>query len=140
VTLWAQVFLGVIAVATLLTAIVQVAVLVAAGRLARRVERLVERVDRELTPAFGHVNAIARDASRAAALATAQIERADRLFADLAEKVDQTVSLVQNNIMAPAREGKALLNALRAAIDALRDARRSARSRHRSEDEDALFI
>jgi hypothetical protein len=118
---------------------VQVLVLVAARRLARRVERLVDRVDRELAPVFGHVNAIARDASHAAALATAQIERADRLFADLARKIDQTITLVQDNIMAPAREGKALLNALRAAVDALRNARRN-RPRHRSEEEDALFI
>jgi hypothetical protein len=42
---------------------------------------------------------------------------------------------------APAREGRALLTGLRAAIQALRELRQDARSRQsRSEDEDALFI
>ena len=43
VSVWAEVFLGVIAVATLAMAIAQIGVLVAAGRLARRVGRLLDR-------------------------------------------------------------------------------------------------
>jgi hypothetical protein len=139
VTTWSQIFLGVIAVATLTTAIVQVGVLIAAGLLARRVQRLVETVERELQPTFAQVNAMGRDAARAVSLATAQVERADRLFTDLAQRVEETVATVQATIVAPAREGKALLHALRAAIDVLRDARRR-RARHRAEDDDALFI
>ena len=80
---WAELFLGVIAAATLVTAITHVGVLVAAGLLARRIRRLTDKIDRELTPFFEHVNAIGRDASRAASLAAAQVERADRLFADV---------------------------------------------------------
>jgi hypothetical protein len=140
VSVWSEVFLGVIAVATLAMAIAQVGVLIAAGFLARRVARLMDHVERELQPAFGHVNAIGRDASRAVALATAQVERADRLFGDLSKRVDETLAAVQKSIVAPAREGRALFNALRAALDGLRDARRDARARHRAEDEDALFI
>jgi hypothetical protein len=140
VSVWSEMFLGVIAVATLAMAIAQVGVLIAAGFLARRVARLMDHVERELQPAFGHVNAIGRDASRAVALATAQVERADRLFGDLSKRVDETLAAVQKSIVAPAREGRALFNALRAALDGLRDARRDARARHRAEDEDALFI
>lgn len=138
-TTWSQIFLGVIAVATLTTAIVQVGVLIAAGLLARRVQRLVETVERELQPTFVQINAIGRDAARAVSLATAQVERADRVFADLAQRVEDTMATMQATIVAPAREGKALWYALRAALDVLRDARR-ARARHRAEDEDALFI
>ena len=83
VSVWAEVFLGIIALATLAMAIAQIGVLVAAGRLARRVGRLIDQVELELKPVFGHLNAIGRDASRAAALATAQVERVDRLFTDL---------------------------------------------------------
>jgi hypothetical protein len=140
VTTWSQIFLGVIAVATLTTAIIQVGVLIAAGLLARRVQRLVETVERELQPTFVQINAIGRDAARAVSLATAQVERADRLFTDLAQRVEDTVATVQATIVAPAREGKALWHALRAALAVLRDARRRARARHRAEDEDALFI
>jgi hypothetical protein len=140
VSVWPGVFLGVIAVATLAMAIAQLGVLIAAGLLARRVARLMDQVERELHPAFGHVNAIARDASRAVSMATAQVERADRLFSDLSQRIDETLATVQKSIIAPAREGRALFNALRAILEGLREARRSARARHRAEDEDALFI
>lgn len=139
-TVWAQVFLGVIALATLTTAIVQLAVLVAAGRLARRVERLANQIEHELAPTFGHINAIGRDASRAVAMATAQIERADRLLNDLSQRVEETVDVVQKTIIGPAREGMALLSAFRAGLDVVREARRHSRARHRAEGEEALFI
>jgi hypothetical protein len=136
-----DVFLGVIAVATLAIAIAQIGVMVVAGRLARRVERLAEQVDRDLKPIFGHLNAIGRDASRAAALATAQMERADQLFSDLVVRIELTLNSLQTAIGAPAREGRALLTGLRAAIQALRELRQEGRARQsRSEDEDALFI
>ena len=134
-------FLGVIAVATLAIAIAQIGVMVVAGRLARRVERLAEQIDRDLKPLFGHLNAIGRDATRAAALATAQMERADHLFSDLAGRIELALDNIQSTMGAPAREGRALLTGLRAPIQALRELRQDARSRQsRSEDEDALFI
>jgi len=139
VTPWAEIFLGIIALATLAMAIVQIGVIVAAGRLAKRVDRLADQIEHELKPLFTHANAIGRDAARAMALATAQVERADQLFADLVVKIDQTVSTVQANLIAPAREGRALLAALRAALSAVRSARERARQQ-RADDEDALFI
>lgn len=139
-TVWSQIFLGLIAAATLTMAIVQVGVIVAAARLARRVDRLADQVERELKPMFGHLDSIGRDAARAVTLATAQVERVDRLFQDLSQKIEETLATVQATIIGPAREGKALLSALRAALTAIREVRRSARARQRAEDEDALFI
>ncbi len=139
-TTWSQVFLGVIAFATLVTALIQVGVIIAAGRLARRVNRLVDQFERELKPTFGHVNDIGRDAARAVAVATAQVERANRLLGQFAHQAEATVSTLQTSLGAPAREGKALMSAFRAALDAVREARRNPRSRRRVEDEDALFI
>jgi hypothetical protein len=136
---WAVVFLGIIAVATLLTAVVQVGVLVAASRLARRLEALAERLEHDLKPVVGHLETIGRDAARAAALATAQVERADRLFADVSRRVEQTLDGAQSALAGPAREGAAVLAGIRAALAALRDIR-SGSSRQRSEEEDALFI
>jgi hypothetical protein len=140
VSFWAQVFLGLIALATLTTAIIQVSVLIAAGRAARRIERLVERIEHELTPAFGHVNAIGRDASRAVALASVQVERVERIISDVTQRVEEVVAIVQSTVTAPAREGKAILNAFRAALNVIRDARRRSRARRRAEDDDVLFI
>jgi hypothetical protein len=136
---WAGVFLGVIAAATLITAIAQVGVLLAAGRLARRLERLTDKIETELAPMFGHVNAIGRDASRAATLAAAQVERADRLFADLVQNVEQLMRTVQTAVGGTAREGAAIMAGLRAAIAVLREMRAN-RARTRAEDEAGLFI
>ena len=138
-TPWSQIFLGAIAVAMLITAIVQVGVLIAAARLAKRAERLAEKIERELRPTFDHLNAIGRDTSRAVALATVQIERADRLFTDLSKRLEETVSALQSTFVGPAREGMAIFSALRAVLEVIRAARRRARSR-RGDDEDALFI
>ena len=136
---WTDVFLGVIAIATLVMAIAQVGVIVAAGRLARRVDRLANRVEQELKPLFTNVNAIGRDASRAVSLAAVQVDRADKLCADLSARIEQAVNTLQANLIAPAREGRALLAALRAMIATLREARDRIRP-GRGEDEDALFI
>ena len=135
----AELFLAIIAVATLASAIVQVGVIVAATLLVRRINRLATQVEQELKPLFAHLNAIGRDASRAASLAVAQVERVDRLLGDATRKIEQTLNTVQATIVAPAREGLALLSALRAAMDVLRDRRGRARQRG-GEEEDALFI
>jgi hypothetical protein len=141
VIVWRDVFLGVIAAATLLIAVGQIAVMVAAGRMARRLEQVVEQFERDVKPLFGHLNAIGRDASRAAALAAVQVERADKLFSDLASRVDDTLNTVQESISGPVREGRALMSAVRAAMQAIRELRRDGRARQgRGDDEDALFI
>lgn len=133
-------YLGIIAAATLAIAIAQIGVMVVAGMLVRRISRLTDRVEQEIRPLFGHVNAIGRDAARTTALAAAQMERADRVIADLVVRLDQTLNTLQAAASIPAREGRAIASALRAAIQAVRDMRRNGRRRGRSEEEDALFI
>lgn len=135
---WAVVFLGVIAAATLITSILQIAVLLAAGQLLRRIGRFVDAIEQEAKPILEHLNSMSRDASRAAALATAQVERVDRLFGMLTTRVEETLETVQTAVLKPAREVSALMAGLRAAIEILRDVR--GRRRRGSDDEDALFI
>jgi hypothetical protein len=134
------VFLGAIAAATVIMAGIQIGAIIYAGRMARRVEQLVDRVENELQPLFGSLHEIARDASRASSLAVVQVERADQLFADLAQRLTQTVGVLQAGILGPAREGRALFYGLRAAFAAIRSMRGDLRSRSRGDDEDALFI
>lgn len=141
VNLWAVIFLGIIAATMLATAIAQVGVLVAAGRLARRIDRLAGHVEQELKPIFSHLNAIGRDASHATSLAAAQVERADRLFADLAQRVEQAVDGLQAGLAQPARETRAFFSGLKAAFQVIREVRDGGRRRRsRADDEDALFI
>ena len=140
-TAWNDVFLGVIAVATLAIAVAQIAVIVVAGRAARRLAQLAEQFERDVKPLFGQLNAIGNDAARAASLATAQVERVDRLFSDVTQRFELTLNAVQDSVIGPVREGRALLSAFRAAMQAVRELRQNGRARQgRAEDEDALFI
>jgi hypothetical protein len=136
---WATVFLGVIAVTTLLTAITQIVLLLAAARLVRRITALVDDLDREIRPIIGHISNIARDASRVATMAVAQVERADQVLADAATKIEQTLAGVQTMIVNTLREGNALMAGFRAVMTAIR-AFQGRQGRRRSDDDDALFI
>ena len=139
-TAWSNVFLGVIAVATLAIAIAQIMVIIVAGRAARRVAEIAEQLERDVKPLFGQLNAIGSDAARAASLATAQVERVDRLFADVALRLDETLNAVQHTVIGPVREGRAVLSAFRAALQAIRELRHGRARQGRADDEDALFI
>jgi hypothetical protein len=139
VSTWATIFLGVIAVTTLLTAITQIILLLAAARLVRRITTLVDDLDREVRPIIGHLSTIARDASRIASLAVAQVERADQVLHDAASRIEHTLGSVQTMIINTLREGNALMMGFRAVMTAIR-AFQGRRARRRSEDDDALFI
>ena len=138
-SIWSEVFLGIIAAATVATAIAQIGIFVAAGLLARRLDRLANEIHGELKPIFGHLDAIGRDASRATALAAVQVERVDQLVIDLGHRMEQAFSAFQAGLAAPAREGRAMLTGLLAALAAMRELR-GRRTRRGREDEDALFI
>src|SRR5688500_16227684 len=97
-------------------ATIQVGAIVFASRLARRVERLTAQVEQDIRPLIGRLTDISNEAARTAALAAIQMERIDTLVADLSVRVEQTVTVVQNAIIAPAREGFALFSAVRAAV------------------------
>jgi hypothetical protein len=114
-------------------------VLVAASRLARRVERLIDHVEHEAKPIFGHLNAIGRDASRAASLATAQVERVDRLVGAVAERLEDLLHTLQSVMGRPARDGAALIAGFKAAMSIVREVR-AGRARARTDEEEAMFI
>lgn len=133
------VFLGVIALATLVMASIQVGAILMGARLAKRVDRLADQVEHEIKPLLANLTEVSQNAVRASSLAVEQVERADKMFANVATRVDETFTLVQTAIVAPAREGRAIVSAVRAAAAAFREMR-AARKRARAEEEDALFI
>lgn len=136
-----DVFLGVIAFAVLVMAAVQVGAVVAAMRLAKRVDRLTTQIEHDIRPVVQNLHAMTSEAARAAALASTQVERADRMFVELAHRVEDTLNALQTRVFGPAREGVAVLAGIRAALAAFRDLRDSGRRRPSTvEEEDALFI
>ena len=151
---WNLVFLGVIAAATLIMALIQIGMIVVAAGVAKKAQAAVAgaqdalakaqetmtAVREDIRPLITKANAIADEASKTAALATAQAQKVDRMVTDLAARVDETSSLVQQAIVTPAREGIAILAAVRATLGALRAGADWRRRTSRSEEEDPLFI
>ena len=119
------VFLGVIALATIVMATVQLAMIVYGSRLARRLDRLVDVVEKEIRPTLGRVNAMSEDMSRATSLAAVQAERFDKLFARLAEQVDHFSELTEDAVVEPMRRGAALLQGLKVVMAVLRGVERA---------------
>ena len=137
---WNTVFLGIIALATLLMALLQAGAAVALLRTVKRLDALTTELRGEIRPLMARAQDIADDAARAAALAAAQVERVDAMMADMGRRVDETATILQRAVVGPAREGVALIAALRAGFAALRGIRSSEASSGKFEEEDALFI
>lgn len=137
---WSEIFLGVIAVATLVMALIQVGAIVFAMRLAAQVQQLATSVQQDIRPLIARANAVAEEASRTAVLATAQAQKIDTLVTQLTRRVDETAAVIQEAVVTPAREGLALVAGLRAGLAALRGLREYRGRPAGAEDEDALFI
>lgn len=115
-----QIFLGLIALAVLAMAAGQVAAVMMGMRAARRLGETLSRLEHDVRPIVANVQAMSADAKRATALASAQVERADRLLTDVSRRVDDTLTQVQRTILAPARDGMAIFQGVKAAFAAFR--------------------
>jgi hypothetical protein len=137
---WSEAFLGIIALATLLMALVQVGAIVAILRLARQAQQTITDVQRDVKPLIEKAKAVADEAARTASIATIQAEKVDRLITDLSVRVEQTATIVQDAIVTPAREGMAIIAALKAGLGALRSVRERPPHGRTADEEDPLFI
>jgi len=136
-----ELFLGIIALATLMMALVQLGAIVAAGRLAREAQRTLAAVQEDVKPLVARVSAIAEEASKTATIAAVQAQKIDQLVTDVTRRIEQTSIVVQHAVITPAREGLAIIAALKAALGAVRGLQgiRAGHGRH-VEEEDPLFI
>ena len=141
VSFWAEVFLGVIALATLTMAAIQVGVIVYGVSTARRLDRLLKQVEHEMKPLADSINTIARDAARISSMATGHVERVDRLVTDLTARIEQTATTVQDAILKPLRDGAAIMSGVKAVIDVVGElTNRPGAARTRADEDEALFI
>lgn len=140
----AELFLGVIAFAVMLMAVIQVGAILAGIRLAKRVDQIASQLDQEIKPLLANLTALTGEAARTAALAAKQVERFDQVFADLTERVDQTLAAAQAFVTGPAKQGMAIFAGVSALIDSFRALRESSRRRQASrpvvDEEESLFI
>lgn len=135
-----NVFLGIIAAAVLVMAVIQVAAIVFAMSAAKRIGQAADRFERDLRPVMSNLQAITAEAARATSLATAQMERADRMFAELSRRAEQVVAGMPS-LLGSGGRGWAFLNGIKAALAAIQELRRSSRrGAAHPDEEDALFI
>jgi hypothetical protein len=141
-------FLGIIAAAVSLMAIIQVAAIVFAARAARSVGEAVSRLERDVRPIVASLQTMSADAARATTAATAQVERLQQTLDVVLDGVDrasvrveETLQTIQEGILAPAREGLGILQVIKSLFAQGRPSRSGPRYRPAAaEDEDALFI
>ncbi|HUR19387.1 MAG TPA: DUF948 domain-containing protein [Vicinamibacterales bacterium] len=133
-----DVWLGVIAVAVLVMAVTQVAVLIRLSQVAKEAAAATQDLRRDLAPLIEKVHRIADDATRVSALALAQVERLDLAVNSTVRRIDETITTVQHAIINPVRQGAAVMSGLKAAMAVFRA--RQDRGRYHRDDEDALFI
>jgi len=135
-----NVWLGIIAVAVLVMAVIQVAAIVFAMSAARRIGQVADRLEQNLNPVVSNLQTLTSEAARMTTLAAAQVERADRMFADLTRRAEQVMAAVPT-LIGPAGKGLAFLNGIKAALAAIHELRRSSRrGAAHPDEEDALFI
>ena len=108
-----DVFLGVIAISVLAMAVGQITALVLAARAVRQAGERLGRIEETIRPIVANVQQMSADAARATAIATAQVERAERLMDDVTRRVDETMTAVQDTILRPARTGLAVFEGVR---------------------------
>lgn len=139
-----ELFLGIIAFAVMIMALIQVGAIVAGIRLAKRVEQMATQIDTEIKPLIANLTAMSSEAARAAALAAKQAERLDRVFGELVQRVDTTLAAAQDFVTGPARQGMAIMAGVKAVIDSFRTLREASRRRSAPrptvEEEESLFI
>jgi hypothetical protein len=144
VTETGELFLGIIAFAVLIMALIQVGAIFAGIRLARRVDQIATQIDTEIKPLIANLTAMSSEAARAAALAAKQAERLDRVFGEMVQRVDETLSAAQAFVTGPARQGMAIMAGVKAVIDSFRTLREASRRRSASrpaiDEEESLFI
>ncbi len=139
-----ELFLGIIALAVVVMAAIQVAAILAGIRLARRVDELATQMEQEIKPLLANLSALSSEAARAATLAAKQAERLDRVFGEMVEKVDKTLDAAHQFVTGPARQGMAIMAGVKAVLDSFRGLREASRRRTAPrpamDEEESLFI
>lgn len=139
-----ELFLGIIAFAVLIMALIQIGAIFAGIRLAKRVDRLATQIDQEIKPLIANLTHLSSEAARAATLAARQAERFDRMFGEMVQRVDQTLAAAQEFVTGPARQGMAIMAGVKAVLDAFKGFREATRRRTAArpvvDEEESLFI
>jgi len=145
---WGVVFLGIIAFVALIQGAVLIGIAVFLLRVARRLEALDDRIDREIGPALADMKRVSGNVAEVSDLATIQARRLDLALGDTIDKVEDAVTQVHRLVARPLRPVVTILAVVRGLQKGLevfsqlerRDRAPAAPARRQSEDDEHLFI
>jgi hypothetical protein len=110
-------FLGIMAVVSVLEALVVIGIGIAGLMAYRRVMTLVEGLEhRQVAPAMARVNAILDDVKGVTARVKEETERVDQAIRTTMERVDDTADRVRSNVRAKTSRVVGLIRGIRVAI------------------------
>lgn len=98
---WGVVFLGVIALSSLVQAGFLIGLARGGRRLARRFDELQARFERDVRPGLENLTRISRNVAEVSDLAVLQARRIDGLIADTVEKIEETTAQLRRVIVRP---------------------------------------
>lgn len=98
---WGVIFLGIIALASIVQAGFLVGLALEGRKLSRRVAELNDRVERELRPSLDNLARMSRNLADVSDLAVLQVRRVDGLLADTIEKVEETTDVIRKVVLRP---------------------------------------
>jgi hypothetical protein len=117
------VFLGVIALSSLIQGALLLMLARGGLRLSKRIQDLQARLEAEIKPIMDDVNAVARNVSQVSDLATAQAHRIQDVIADTVQKVEETreeIKLVLAHPAAALGDAVAFLKGVRRGLEVYR--------------------
>ncbi len=144
---WGVVFLGVIAAATVVQAVVLVGLARAGQRLGRQVEDLRRRIDEDIRPGLESLTRVTHSLATISDVAAVQAQRLGDVMSGVLDRAEETVDFVQKMLLKPLgslSDVLALLKGVRHGIDVYRQLG-SAERQHRGaarryQDDEHLFI
>jgi hypothetical protein len=98
---WGVFFLGLIAVSSLAQTAFLVRLAFEGRRVARRVDEIQVRLDRDIRPAIDNLNRFSQNLGEVSDLVLQQVRRIDSVVADTAAKIQETTAALHSSAVAP---------------------------------------
>jgi hypothetical protein len=98
---WGVFFLGLIALASMAQTAFLIGMALQGRRLAKRVDEIQERLDRDIRPSIENLNRFTRNLGEVSELVLLQVRRIDDLLADTALKIQDTTTVLRSAVVKP---------------------------------------
>ncbi len=112
-------------------------ILTSAGSILEQTRKEVEELSGALRVQVAKVDQVITEATDRARL---QVIRADELMADTLERVERTVDYVEENVLRPVREVRAVMHGIGSAVEHLRSRRGRRNGPERATQDEEMFI